>query len=231
MRRGDVVAVGRPVVGEQRVAAQRKSLLGAHLRGQRIRQPARERQRQLGQLAELRGRDRLAGAIDGDEADRVQAALPQLVALNLESPAGRELAAEQEPGAGDELLGEPGLVEPESRRAPALRVDDGGLDEPQVPAARRAHLRLALDRAGDRRLLRRCAARRTPSPAPSRDARAGRTRRDPRASRSRARRAARRPSARRPGASRPRDPDDPADAIRGRLGPCQRSRPARGAES
>ncbi len=83
----------------------------------------------------------------------MQAALPQLVALNLEPPAGRELAAEQESGAGDELLGEPGLVEPESRRAPALRVDDGGLDEPQVPAARRAHLRLALDRAGDRRLL------------------------------------------------------------------------------
>ena len=32
-------------------------------------------------------------------------------------------------------------------------------------------------------------------------------------------------------ASRPRAPDDPVGAIRGRLGPCQRSRPARGAES
>ena len=69
----------------------------------------------------------------------MQAAVPQLVALDLEAPAGGELAVEEEPRAGDEPLGEPGLVEPERGRAAALRVDDGGLDEPQVAAARRAN--------------------------------------------------------------------------------------------
>ncbi len=80
-------------------------------------------------------------------------ALPQLVALDLEAPARRELTVEQEADAGREPLGEPGLVEPERGRTPALLVDDRGLDEPQVPAPGRPNLRLPLDRAGDRRLL------------------------------------------------------------------------------
>ncbi len=76
VRGGDVVAVARAVVGEQRVAPQRQPLLGAHLGRERIGEPARERQRQLGQLAELRRRDRLAGAVDRDEPDGVQARPP-----------------------------------------------------------------------------------------------------------------------------------------------------------
>ena len=119
-----------------------------HRRGQRIGEVGRVRQRERRELAELLDRHLLVRRVDGGErrglarAVEVVRANGELVAL--------ELAAQADPRAGTQLLGEPDLVEPHRRDAVGVVLDDRA-DERE--AARRPAQRDAAHLARDRDLL------------------------------------------------------------------------------
>ena len=139
------------------IRPQRRSLGRTHSRRQRVREPAREPECLLGQLAKLERRDVLARGIHRHEADRVK---PRALGRDFvpgdaegrRPRAGFEMPVQEQSGARRKPLGKPGLVEPERTHPRTRGVDDGGLDDLQVSATCGPD-RDALDRAGDRGLL------------------------------------------------------------------------------
>ena len=144
-RLGEVV---RPVHGGERVALERKPLAFAQLRGQRVGDVRRERQREIDDAPHARRRDLLRSGIDGREVGG-SARLAEVVRARLEAEAA-ELAAHADLRSGHELVGEPRLVEPVHADGVGAVVD--ARDDPRPPAAHRLLLGPE-DTSGDDALL------------------------------------------------------------------------------
>ncbi len=165
-RLGEVV---RAVDGGERVALEREPFAFAQLRGQRVEDVRRERQRKIDDAAHARRRDLLRRRIDRREVGG-GARLAEVVRARLEAEAA-ELAAHADLRSGRELVGEPRLVEPVHGDRVAAVVD--ARDDPRPPAAHRLLLGPE-DTSGDDALLAvHAAPRSSPRRRPSRSGAAG----------------------------------------------------------